>query len=61
MFAFQGISQEGEVTRILFVLDASSSMKKTWESGTKWSVATRILTEIADSLNDIENVHVGWD
>jgi len=37
-------------TRILFVLDASGSMQARWQNNTRWQVATRLLSEIMDSL-----------
>lgn len=44
------------VTRILFVLDASSSMLNPWEGKTKIDVARTIISEIADSLQQQQNV-----
>lgn len=38
------------VTRILFLLDASSSMLNPWEGKTKMDVARSVIAEIADSL-----------
>ncbi|NNC94408.1 MAG: VWA domain-containing protein [Chitinophagales bacterium] len=46
-------------TRILFLLDASASMKKDWDNRTRWEVAKQILTEITDSLNNVEGVEFG--
>lgn len=46
-------------TRILFLLDASVSMKNEWKGGNKWGVATKALIEIADSIATIPNVEMG--
>lgn len=48
-----------ERTRILFVLDASLSMRNEWKGGSKWSVATNSLLAIADSISKIKNVEMG--
>lgn len=47
-----------ELTRILFVLDGSQSMLTEWDSGTKMRVAQRLLTEMVDSLKDIDDVEM---
>lgn len=44
------------ITRILFVLDASSSMLNPWEGKTKMETARSIIAELADSLQAIPNV-----
>ena len=41
---------EVEHTNILFVLDASFSMRKTWETKSKWTIAKETLIDVADSL-----------
>lgn len=46
-------------TRILFLLDASFSMRKEWPGGTKWATATSALTAMMDTLSHIDNVEVG--
>jgi Ca-activated chloride channel family protein len=46
-------------TNLLFVVDASFSMKKDWEGGTKWRTAVRTLSEIADSISQLDNVYIG--
>jgi len=48
-----------ERTRILFILDASLSMKSQWKGGTKWEVACNALNEIADSIEGIPHIEVG--
>jgi len=40
-------------------MDASFSMRKDWEGGTKWKTAVRTLTEIIDSTSQLDNVYVG--
>jgi Ca-activated chloride channel homolog len=46
------------VTRILFVLDASQSMSGTWESDLKINIARRILIDLVDSLQNVENIEM---
>lgn len=48
-----------ERTRILFLVDASLSMKNQWPGGTKWNTAMTALNEIADSISVIQNVEMG--
>lgn len=45
-------------TRIMFLLDASQSMIGRWESGTKYHIAKKLLSEIVDSLNGIKEVEM---
>lgn len=50
-----------ERTRILFLLDASGSMSGTWNNKTtetKIESAKKILLELADTLNEYENVEI---
>lgn len=54
-----GLSYAQERTRILFVLDASLSMKNEWRGGNKWGVAMEALTQVADSISKIPNVEMG--
>lgn len=42
----------GKTTRILFVLDASFSMKNVWKTADRWSIAKNTLIEVLDSLKD---------
>ena len=49
-------SDDKQVIRILFLLDASSSMLQTWEGKTKIDVARSIINEINDSLRDDPHV-----
>ena len=48
-----------ERTRILFLLDASLSMKNEWKGGSKWDVARTALADIADSISQIPNCEMG--
>ncbi|MFI5135169.1 MAG: VWA domain-containing protein [Chitinophagales bacterium] len=50
--------QEISITRILFLLDGSSSMAEAWSNTTKVEAAKRIITQIADSLNASGNVQL---
>jgi Ca-activated chloride channel homolog len=47
-----------QVTRVLFVFDASNSMAGMWESDVKINIARHILINIIDSLQFIENVQM---
>ena len=48
-----------EVTRLLFVFDASNSMNAFWGRRRKWDVARELLTASVDSLYGIEGLEVG--
>lgn len=50
--------QPPQKTRILFVFDASQSMYARWENGSKMQIATRLLGEMVDSLEDVDNVQL---
>lgn len=45
-------------TRILFLFDASQSMYARWESNTKYEVARKLLGEMVDSLQKMENLEL---
>ncbi len=45
-------------TRILFVLDASKSMSGKWQGDSKYTIARIILSDILDSIQQIDNVEV---
>jgi len=47
-----------QLTRILFVFDASQSMAGTWESDTKIDIARQILIDLVDSLQQISNIQM---
>ncbi len=53
------VSYSQDKTRILFLLDASLSMKNEWKGGTKWTIAKTAVEEIADSISKIPNVEMG--
>lgn len=57
-FATNSFAQTKQKTRILFVLDASQSMLGKWEKEQKMQVATRLLSNLMDSLQPIENLEV---
>jgi Ca-activated chloride channel family protein len=45
-------------TRILFIFDASQSMLGMWESDRKINIALKVLTQIVDSLEHLDNVEM---
>jgi len=45
-------------TRILFLFDASQSMIAKWESNTKFEVARRLLGNMVDSLQRLDNLEL---
>ncbi len=47
-----------QLTRILFVFDASQSMSGTWESDEKINIARQILVDLVDSLEKVENIEM---
>lgn len=48
-----------QTTKILYVLDASFSMKKNWDGATKWETAINTIAQISDSICKIPNVVTG--
>src|SRR5690242_4933101 len=46
------------LTRILFLLDGSSSMSEAWSNTTKIDAARKIISKIADSLNSSSPVQL---
>ena len=56
--SFGQLQAPKEPTRIMFLLDASQSMSGRWESGTKYHIAKKLLSEIVDSLNGISDVEM---
>ena len=52
------LSQEPQLTRILFLYDASQSMYGQWQSGTKMDVAKKLLSELVDSLRKEERIEL---
>jgi len=51
--------REKPVNRILFIFDASQSMLGRWQSGRKIDIAKKLLSNMVDSLKDIENLEIG--
>lgn len=51
-------SQEKELTRILFVFDGSQSMYGQWAGESKLQIASRLLSELVDSLKGVPNVQL---
>ena len=49
-------TSNNQLTRILFVLDASGSMQSKWGKESKWETAQRILANISDTLSLNKNV-----
>lgn len=45
-------------SRILFIFDASNSMSGDWEGDVKINIARRVLIEMVDSLENLENVQM---
>ncbi len=45
-------------TRILFVLDGSQSMYGQWQSDVKMNIAQDLLSNLLDSLKDVENIQL---
>lgn len=43
------------LTRILFIFDASQSMLGRWQSDTKFNIAKRLMSEMLDSIANVEN------
>ncbi len=61
MGSFNAGAQKTEkpVNRILFIFDASQSMLGRWQSGRKIDIAKNLLSNMVDSLKDIENLEMG--
>jgi Ca-activated chloride channel homolog len=51
-------SEPVTITRLLFVLDASRSMTGKWQGESKYSIARTIMSQILDSIKNIDNVQV---
>ncbi len=58
---FTAIAQKKQepVNRILFIFDASQSMLGRWQSGRKIDIAKKLLSNMVDSLKNIENLEIG--
>ena len=46
------------LTRILFVFDASQSMYGRWQSDTKFNIATKLFSNLLDSLKNVKNLQM---
>ena len=59
--SFSVLAQKTEdpIDRILFIFDASYSMTGRWESGRKIDRAKELLSNMVDSLKNIENLEIG--
>ena len=59
--SFSALAQKKKepVNRILFIFDASQSMLGRWQSGRKIDIAKKLLSNMVDSLKDIENLELG--
>lgn len=58
LLALTSFAQTKQKTRILFVLDGSQSMLGRWGEEQKMKVATRLLSNLMDSMQLMENVEV---
>ncbi len=54
-----GLMAQQEVTRILFVFDASNSMNARWQTQRKIEVARKLLKQSVDELQGKENLQLG--
>lgn len=52
----KAVPSQQQLTRILFLFDASQSMFGSWESNTKFEIAKKLMEDIADSLHMLPNV-----
>ena len=61
MGSFTAIAQKKKepINRILFIFDASQSMRGRWQSGQKFDIAKNLLSNMVDSLKNIENLEIG--
>jgi len=59
--SFSALAQKKKepVNRILFIFDASQSMLGRWQSGRKIDIAKVLLSNMVDSLKNIENLEIG--
>ena len=54
----QGRIPPKQPTRILFLFDASQSMYAKWESNTKFEIARKLLGDMVDSLQSMDNLEL---
>lgn len=57
-FAQQKPQEPQPTSRILFLFDASQSMFAKWQSDTKFEVAKKLLSELVDSLQKMDNLEL---
>ena len=55
----QNKEEKPKTTRILFLLDASGSMKAKFENTQRWPVAKSLLSQLVDSLDKYPNLELG--
>lgn len=58
-FRVDAQKKKESVNRILFIFDASQSMLGRWQSGRKIDIAKNLLSNMVDSLKEIENLEIG--
>lgn len=54
----QGSTTAGQLTRILFIFDASNSMWGEWQSDKKIHIANKLLSKMIDSLESYPNIQL---
>ena len=60
LFPYQTFAQKDEqVTRVLFIFDASQSMYAQWDGNSRMEIAKELLSNMLDSLDNKENLQVG--
>ncbi len=57
-FSQTSVKQKKQLTRILFLFDASQSMYARWETNTKYEIAKKLLGEMVDSLQPIDDLEL---
>lgn len=58
-FSTSAQNKKEPINRILFIFDASQSMLGRWQSGRKIDIAKNLLSNMVDSLKNIENLELG--
>ena len=60
LFPYQTFAQkDDQVTRVLFIFDASQSMYAQWDGNSRMEIAKELLSNMLDSLDNKENLQVG--
>jgi len=60
LFPYQTFAQKDkQVTRVLFIFDASQSMYAQWDGNSRMEIAKELLSNMLDSLENKENLQVG--